>query len=194
VRISLRFGLGCVAILSFLPAKLHAGTGEVSIAANGGVLVPKGGDEHPTLAMGGGAISIAWPVSERTSLGFRQSVDIANIPYGNNDGEKLPFQRSAYCQTCFAESRTYVPSTSFLMRNKLGQSVFLDGTMGVGLLYGSSDPFPFPTLGVAIEVELARFTTSALRLRAQIDGLTTWPWYNTPVLLIMPRAGLTYAF
>jgi hypothetical protein len=189
----LHFGLGCVAILSFLPAKLHAGTGEVSIAANGGVLFAEGGDEHPTLAIGGGAISIAWPVSERTSLGLRQSLDIATIPYGSNDGEKLPFQRSSYCPTCLAESRTYVPRISFLMRNKLGQSVFLEGTIGLGLLYGSSVPVPLPTLGVALEVEIAQFSSSALRLRAQIDSLTTW-WYKTPVLLIMPQAGLAYAF
>lgn len=199
MRLALRFGaIMLPALILLLSTAAEAGSATITVAGSGGALYAKGASEGSPVAMGSGAITATWPVARGLELGFRQTVGIASVPYGSNDGEAVPFGRSGYCQSCFDKERTWIPSTTMVLRYAPISWLALDGSIGYAFFLADSGrsfpPFPLPAFAVGLEVEAMRLPSVAIRLRAHLDAVTTGPWDRNPLLFLMPQAGVALAF
>jgi hypothetical protein len=186
------------ALLLLLPAAAEAGSANLTVSAGGGALYAKGGSEGSPVATGSLAVAATWQVAKGLELGFRQTVGVASVPYGSNDGEAVPFGRSGYCQSCFDKERTWIPSTTIVLRYAPISWLAVDGSIGYAFFLADSGrslpPFPLPAFGVGLELEVVHFPSLAMRLRAHLDGLTSAPWDKNPLLFLMPQAGVVLAF
>jgi hypothetical protein len=199
MRLATRFGaITLTSILLLLATVAEARSATITVAGSGGGLYAKGASEGSPVALGSGAVTVTWPVARGLELGFRQTVGFATVPYGNNDGEAIPFGRSGYCLSCFDEESTWIPSTTVVLRYAPISWLAIDSSIGYAFFLADSGrslpPFPLPAFAAGLEVEVVHLPSVAIRLRAHLDGVTTGPWDKSPLLFLMPQAGVVLAF
>jgi hypothetical protein len=175
----------------------RAGNLQIHLQAGGGGLLTTGLSDFTHAGTGGFSVGLVWPVSDHVRLGLRQTLSFSVIPYGNNDGEPSPGERSDYNPNYFEKNLTFLPSTSFLLKVDPTQRLSFDLSVGVGLVASSElgirSLIPHPAAGAGVEFVLARYNGSSLRLRAQCDAVFM-AFYHPQPLLFIPQAGLLYVF
>ncbi len=176
-------------------APARAGELEIHLQAGGGGVLTSGLSDFTHSGAGGFTAGFVWRVSDRLRLGVRQSLAFSVIPYGDADGEPSPGVRGD--GDYFEKRITLLPSTSFLLKVDPAGMLSLDVSLGVGLVaspeLGVRSLIPYPVAGAGVELILARYNGSSLRLRAQCDAVFM-VFYRPQPLLFIPQAGLLYVF
>jgi hypothetical protein len=173
----------------------RAGEMQIHLQASGGGLLTSGLSDFTHSGAGGFSLGLLWPVSDHLRLGLRQTLSFSVIPYGDDDGEPSPGVRSE--DDYFVKDLTILPSTSFLLKIDPTEMLSFDLSLGVGLVASSElgirSLIPYPAAGAGVELIVARYNGSSLRLRAQCDAVFMAFYRPQPVLFI-PQAGLLYVF
>jgi hypothetical protein len=173
----------------------RAGDMQIHLQASGGGLLTSGLSDFTHSGAGGFSVGFIWPVSDYVRLGLRQTLNFSVMPYGDDDGEPSPGMRSD--NDYFEKDLTILPSTSFLLKIDPTERLSLDLSLGVGLVASSElgirSLIPYPAAGAGVELVMARYNGSSLRLRAQCDAVFMAFYRPQPVLFI-PQVGLLYVF
>ena len=124
-------------------------------------------------------MGFVWPVSDHLRLGLRQNLHLSVMSF---EKEK---------------DLTVLPSTAFLLKVDPIGRLSLDLSLGAGLVasseLGTDSLIPHPVGGAGVELILAQYNGSSLRLRVQCDAVFMAARRSQPILLI-PQAGLLYVF
>ena len=157
----------------------RAGEMKVHLQASGGGLLTEGLDEFTHSGAGGFSVGFLWPVSDRLQLGLRQNLNLSVMSFNQE------------------KDLTVLPSTAFQLKVDPVGRLSLDLSLGVGLVVsselGNDSLLPHPVAGAGVELILAQYNGSSLRLRVQCDAVFMALYEPQPVLFI-PQAGLLYSF
>ena len=175
----MKSALGALVLALLLGGIARAGEMQIHLQASGGDLLTTGLEEFTHGGAGGFSASFAWPVSDRVRLGLRQTLNISAMPFGEE------------------RNLAFLPFTAFLLKYDPVERMSMDLSLGVGLVASSELGFrsllPHPAAGAGLELVLARYNGSSLRLRAQCD-LVYMALQDPKPLLVIPQVGLLYAF
>lgn len=166
-------------LLVMMGGTARAGDMQIHLQAGGGGLLTTGLADFTHSGAGGFSLGFVWPVSDHVRLGFRQSLNLSVMSF---DKQK---------------DLTVLPSTAFLLKVDPTQRLSLDVSLGVGLVaspeLGIDSLIPHLAAGAGVELILARYNGSSLRLRVQCDAVYLAFLPPRPVLFI-PQVGLLYVF
>jgi len=168
-----------LAMILMIGGAARAGEMQIHVQAGGGGVLTDGLDEFTHGVAGGFSVGFVWPVSDRLRLGLRQNLNLSVMSFENKKG------------------LTVLPSTAFWLKVDPIERLSLDLSLGVGLVasseLGRDSLLPHPVAGAGVELILARYNGSSLRLRVQCDAVFM-ALYETRPLLFIPQAGLLYVF
>lgn len=166
-------------LLVMMGGAARAGDIQIHLQASGGGLLTSDLSDFTHSGAGGFSVGFVWPVSDHIRLGLRQTLNISVMPLDNEKG------------------LTFLPSTSFLLKIDPTERLSLDLSLGMGLVASSElgirSLIPYPAAGAGVELVLARYNGSSLRLRAQCDAVFM-AFYRSQPILFIPQAGLLYVF
>jgi hypothetical protein len=157
----------------------RAGEMQIHVQASGGGVLTDGLEEFTHSGAGGFSIGFVWPVSDYLQLGLRQNLNLSVMSFEEK------------------KDLAVLPSTAFLLKVDAVGRLSLDLSLGVGLVasseLGTDSLIPHPVAGAGVELILARYNGSSLRLRVQCDAVFMAFRPSQPILFI-PQAGLLYVF
>lgn len=175
----MRSTLCTLAMILMIGGSARAGDMQIHVQASGGGVLTDGLDEFTHSGAGGFSVGFVWPVTDHLRLGLRQTLSFSVVSF---DEEK---------------NLTVLPSTAFLLKVDPVGRLSLDLSLGVGLVVsselGNDSLLPHPVAGAGVELILAQYNGSSLRLRVQCDAVFMAFHQAQPVLFI-PQAGLLYVF
>lgn len=175
----MRSTLCTLAVILMIGGIARAGEMQIHVQASGGGVLTESLDEFTHGGAGGFSIGFVWPVSDYLRLGLRQNLNLSVISFGKE------------------KDLTVLPSTAFLLKVDPVERLSLDLSLGVGLVassgLGKDSLLPHPVAGAGVELILARYNGSSLRLRVQCDAVFM-ALYESQPLLFIPQAGLLYVF
>lgn len=168
-----------LAMILMIGGVARAGEMQIHVQASGGGVLTDGLSNFTHSGAGGFSIGFVWPVTDHLRLGLRQNLHLSVMSF---DKEK---------------DLTVLPSTAFLLKvDPLGR-LSLDLAVGMGLVasseLGTDSLIPHPVAGAGVELILAQYNGSSLRLRVQCDAVFMAFRPSQPILFI-PQAGLLYVF
>ena len=175
----MRSSLCILALILMVGGVAQAGEMKIHLQASGGGVLTDDLSEFTHGGAGGFSVGLVWPVSDSLRLGLRQNLHLS----------VMSFQQE--------KDLTVLPSTAFLLKVDPVERLSLDLSLGVGLVVsselGNDSLLPHPVAGAGVELILARYNGSSLRLRIQCDAVFMALYEPQPILFI-PQAGLLYSF
>jgi hypothetical protein len=168
-----------LAVIMMTGGAARAGEMQIHVQASGGGVLTDSLEEFTHGGAGGFSIGFVWPVTDHLRLGLRQNLNLSVMSFGKE------------------KDLTVLPSTAFLLKVDPVERLSLDLCVGVGLVasseLGRDSLLPHPVAGAGVELILARYNGSSLRLRVQCDAIFM-ALYESQPLLFIPQAGLLYVF
>lgn len=176
---SMRSTLCTLALILMVGGVCRAGEMQIHLQASGGGVLTDDLSEFTHSGAGGFSVGFVWPVSDHLRLGLRQNLHLSVMSFKQE------------------KDLTVLPSTAFLLKIDPFGRLSLDLSLGVGLVVsselGNDSLLPHPVAGAGVELILAQYNGSSLRLRVQCDAVFMALYEPQPILFI-PQAGLLYVF